>query len=32
MVNLKIRVFKRGETDPETTITISANILKITFK
>ena len=29
MANLKIRVFKRGETDPETTITIPANILKI---
>ena len=29
MANLKIRVSKRGETDPETTITIPANILKI---
>lgn len=32
MVNLKIRVYKRGETDPETTITIPANILKIASK
>jgi len=32
MANLKIRVFKRGEKDPETTITIPANILKIASK
>jgi hypothetical protein len=29
MANLKIRVYKRRETDPETTITIPVNILKI---
>ncbi len=32
MANLKIRVFKRGETEPETTITIPGNILKISSK
>ena len=32
MANLKIRVFKRGETNPETTITIPGNILKIASK
>ena len=32
MANLKIRVFKRGETGPETTITIPGNILKIASK
>ena len=32
MANLKIRVFKRGETEPETTITIPDNILKIASK
>jgi len=32
MANLKIRVFKRGETEPETTITIPGNILKIASK
>jgi len=32
MTNLKIRVFKRGETDPDTTITIPGNILKIASK
>jgi hypothetical protein len=32
MTNLKIRVFKRGETEPETTITIPGNILKIASK
>jgi hypothetical protein len=32
MANLKIRVFKRGETNPETTITIPDKILKIAGK
>jgi hypothetical protein len=32
MANLKIRVYKRGETGPETTITIPGNILKIASK
>ena len=32
MANLKILVFKRGETNPETTITIPGNILKIASK
>ena len=32
MSNIKIRVFKRGETEPETTITIPGNILKIASK
>jgi aspartokinase len=32
MSNLKIRVFKKGESDPETTITIPGNILKIASK
>ena len=32
MVNLKIRVFKNGETNPETTCTIPAGVLKIASK
>jgi hypothetical protein len=32
MTDLKIRVFKRGESDPDTTITIPGNILKIASK
>jgi aspartokinase len=32
MSNLKIRVFKKRESDPETTITIPGNILKIASK
>ncbi len=32
MPNLKIRIFKRAETEPETTITIPGNILKIASK
>jgi len=32
MANLKIRVFKRGEKNPDTTITIPGNILKIASK
>ena len=32
MVNLKIRVFKAGETNPETTCTIPAGVLKIASK
>jgi hypothetical protein len=32
MADLKIRIFKRGETEPETTITIPGNILKIASK
>jgi len=32
MTDLKIRVFKRGEKNPDTTITIPGNILKIAGK
>ena len=32
MTDLKIRVFKRGEKNPDTTITIPGNILKIASK
>ena len=32
MPNLKIRVFKRSETEPETAITIPGSILKIASK
>ena len=32
MANLKIRVFKRGEREPDTTVTIPGNILKIASK
>jgi hypothetical protein len=32
MANLKIRVFKRGESEPDTTVTIPGNILKIASK
>jgi len=32
MVNLKIRVFKNGETNPETTCTIPAGVLKVASK
>lgn len=32
MTNLKIRIFKRGEKNPDTTITIPGNILKIASK
>jgi hypothetical protein len=32
MANLKIRIFKRGEMEPDTTITIPGNILKIASK
>jgi hypothetical protein len=32
MTDLKIRVFKRGESDPDTTITIPGKILKIASK
>ena len=32
MANLKIRVFKRGESNPDSTITIPGNILKIASK
>ena len=32
MANLKIRIFKRGEPNPDTTITIPGNILKIASK
>ena len=32
MANLKIRIFKRGEMQPDTTITIPGNILKIASK
>ena len=32
MTDLKIRIFKRTETEPETTITIPGNILKIASK
>ena len=32
MADLKIRIFKRGETEPETTVTIPGNILKIASK
>jgi hypothetical protein len=32
MANLKIRVFKNGETNPETTCTIPAGILNIASK
>lgn len=32
MANLKIRVFKRGEKEPDTTVTIPGNILKIASK
>lgn len=32
MANLKIRVFKRDEADPDTTVTIPGNILKIASK
>lgn len=31
MADLKIRVFKGGETEPETTITIPGGVLKIAF-
>ena len=32
MVNLKIRVFKDGEAEPETTITIPNSVLKVASK
>ena len=32
MANLKIRVFKGGETEPETTITIPGAVLKVASK
>lgn len=32
MANLKIRIFKRNEPDPDTTVTIPGNILKIASK
>jgi hypothetical protein len=32
MADLKIRVFKRGEREPDTTVTIPGNILKIASK
>ena len=32
MTDLKIRVFKRGEKNPDTTITIPGNVLKIASK
>ena len=32
MANLKIRVFKGGETEPETTITIPGDVLKVASK
>ncbi len=32
MADLKIRVFKGGETTPETTVTIPGNVLKIASK
>ena len=32
MANLKIRVFKGGEKDPETTVTIPGDVLKVASK
>jgi hypothetical protein len=32
MANLKIRVFKGGETEPETTVTIPGDVLKVASK
>jgi len=32
MANLKIRVFKGGETEPETTITIPGDVIKVASK
>lgn len=32
MTSLKIRVFKTGETEPETTVTIPGDVLKVAFK
>ncbi len=32
MANLKIRVFKDGEKEPETTVTIPGNVLKVASK
>ncbi len=32
MADLKIRVFKRGESDPETTVTIPGGVLRIASK
>jgi hypothetical protein len=32
MANLKIRVFKGGETAPETTVAIPGSVLKIAFR
>ena len=32
MADLKIRVFKSGEADPDTTVTVPGNVLKIASK
>jgi hypothetical protein len=32
MANVKIRVFKQGDADPETTVTIPGNVLNIASK